>query len=97
MKEDKDANDESGVSDSRPCAMLGAGQLTASLWKLGDETSGWRYRFNIFRMTRANGRVSQRFLPEDVVDLVKLAQTLAFALSEEECLDRKLRATRLGI
>ena len=69
----------------------GAGNLAASLWKFGDEESGWRYRFNIFRMARANGRVSHRLLPHDVADLAKLAQTLAFALSEEECLDRELR------
>jgi hypothetical protein len=91
MKQENDANGKAIASDSRPCAMLGAGNLAASLWKFGDEENGWRYRFNIFRMTRANGRVSHRFLPQDVADLAKLAQTLAFALSEEECLDRELR------
>jgi hypothetical protein len=91
MKKENDANGKSNASDSRPCAMLGAGNLAASLWKFGDEESGWRYRFNIFRMSKANGRVSHRLLPHDVADLAKLAQTLAFALSEEECLDRELR------
>ena len=91
MKKENDANGKSNASDCRPCAMLGAGNLAASLWKFGDEETGWRYRFNIFRMSRANGRVSHRLLPQDVADLAKLAQTLAFALSEEECLDRELR------
>ena len=90
MKQQNDANPTPKASENKPYAMLGAGNLTASLWKTGDHESGWRYRFNIFRMSKNNGRVSQRLSPHDVADLAKLAQLLAFALSEDGCLDSEL-------
>ena len=91
MKKQKDANEKPKASDFRTCAMLGAGNLAASLSRSGDEQSGWRYRFNIFRMSKTNGRVSHRLLPRDVPDLARLTQLLAFTLSQEEGLSQELR------
>ena len=91
MKTETDANVKSERSQEKPYAMLGAGDLTASLWKSGDERSGWHYYFNIYRTSSRNGHVSQLFSPKDVVDLVKLAQVLAFALSDDGCLDTETR------
>jgi hypothetical protein len=91
MHNNNNATRKPNASDSKPHAMLGAGNLTAALWKTGDPRSGWRYRFNVFRMHHASGRVSQRLGPGDVPDLVKLAQLLALTLSEEEDLDAELR------
>ncbi len=91
MRLENDANGSPKAADRKPYAMLGAGRLTASLWKEGDEHAGWRYRFNLFRMSRVTGRVGQRFLPQDAPDLARLAQLLAFTLSDDGCLDRELR------
>lgn len=91
MRLGNDANGNRKTAGRKPYAMVGAGRLTASIWKEGDEHSGWRYRFNLFRMSRASGRISQRFLPQDVADLARLAQLLAFALSDDGCLGSELR------
>jgi hypothetical protein len=91
MKTGNDANEVRKTANNRPYAMLGAGRLTSAVWKEGDDDSGWHYRFNIFRMNRPSGRVSQRYRPQDVVDLARLAQVLAFALSDDGCMDSELR------
>jgi hypothetical protein len=70
---------------SKPYEMLGAGQLVSAVWKFGDERAGWAYRFNIYRMSQRNGRVSQLFRPTDVQDLVKLCQVMAVTLSDDGC------------
>lgn len=75
----------------KPYTIAGAGPLTATIWKTGDEVAGWRYEFNIVRTIAANGRVTQRFRPRDVIDLTKLAQVLAFTLADDGCLDPDLR------
>lgn len=76
--------------DTRPYAMVGAGRQTSAIWKTGDQQSGWRYRFNLFRLS-ARGRVGQRFCPADVLSLVKLARVLAAALADDNCLPPILR------
>lgn len=57
------------------------------IWKTGDDNSGWRYRFNLFRTRRRGGRVGQLFAPADVIQLVKLAQVLAAVIADDGCLD----------
>ena len=71
--------------------MLGAGRLASVLWKTGDELSGWRYRFNVYRMTASNGEVCQLLRPADVRDLVKLSQVLAAVLADDGCVSVKQR------
>ena len=88
---DATENENQNASGQGPRAMLGAGNLAAALRRSKDGRGGWRYRFNIFRMSKASGRVSQRFLPRDVEDLARLAQLLAFVLSEDEGLPQELR------
>ena len=70
----------------KPCAMLGTGQLVSNLWKSPDDQGGWTYRFNIYRMSGRNGRVSQLLRPADVQDLVKLCQALAATLANDDCI-----------
>jgi hypothetical protein len=65
--------------------MLGAGRLVSTLWKSGDEQAGWRYCFNLFRMS-SRGHVGQKFTPADVLSLVKLARVLAAELAADGCL-----------
>lgn len=76
---------------AQPYAMLGAGQLTSAVWKRGELASGWAYRFNIYRMSCGEGRVSQLFRPADVPDLVKLCHVLAAVLADDGCLPRAER------
>ena len=86
MKTGTDSNRCGREAAKRPYALLGAGRLTSSIWKEGDEGAGWRYRFNIFRMTPAEGRVSQLLRPGDLHDLVKLCHVLAAVLADDGCL-----------
>jgi hypothetical protein len=71
---------------NKPMAMVGAGPLTSAIWKSGDEQSGWRYRFNLFRQLSRNGQVSQLFRPADLIHFVKLTQVLAAVLADDGCL-----------
>lgn len=70
----------------KPYCSVGAGQLTSFVWKSGDQDSGWRYRFNLFRLAAKGGRVSQLFGPSDLFHFVKLAQVLAAVLADDGCL-----------
>jgi hypothetical protein len=76
---------------SKPYAMVGAGNLTASIWKDFVPDSGWTYRFNVYRLEARHGRVTQRLLPDDISDLVKLARVLAQLISDDGCLPGSLR------
>lgn len=78
-------------SSSKPYAMVGAGSLTACIWKDHAPDSGWTYRFNVFRLEASNGRVTQRLQPGDITDLVKLARVLAQVISDDGCLPGRLR------
>ena len=76
---------------SKPYEIVGAGQLVSSVWKAGDKQSGWTYRFNVYRMSRRNGHVSQLLRPADVRDLVKLCQVLAMTLADDGCVPTEER------
>lgn len=81
----------------KPYAMVGAGRLVSTLWKSGDPQAGWRYHFNLFRIT-GRGQVGQLFSPDDVIDLIKLTRVLASTLAEDGCLStvRRRELTRLA-
>lgn len=83
---------------TRPYEIVGAGQIASSVWKTGDERSGWAYHFNIFRMNDRNGHVSQSFRPADVEDLVKLCRVLAMTLADDGCvsIDQRSQLTQLA-
>jgi hypothetical protein len=72
-------------SACKPYAMVGSGQLASAIWKTGDEVAGWRYRFNLFRLS-AKGHVGQRFDPADLAHFVKLIRVLAAVLADDGCL-----------
>ncbi len=91
MNNNPDAIKATGPTNNQPYMMLGAGQLCAAVNKEGDEQSGWQYRFNLFRMSKSDGIVEQRFVPSDITDMVKLARVLAFAIADDGCLSRELR------
>jgi hypothetical protein len=91
MNYDKNANGKNTPSDNKPYVMVGSGRLTAGVWKIADERSGWRYRFNIYRTIRASGRVSQWFGPSDIEHFAKLVEVLAITLADDGCLKDSLR------
>jgi hypothetical protein len=70
----------------KPYCSVGAGRLTSFVWKSGDENSGWRYRFNLFRLAAKGGRVSQLLAPSDLIHLIKLAQVLSAVIADDGCL-----------
>lgn len=74
------------IAFSKPYCSLGAGCLTSFLWKSGDQGSGWRYRFNLFRLAAQDGRVSQLFRPTDLMHFVKLVQVMAAVIADDGCL-----------
>jgi hypothetical protein len=86
-----DAKRKRRAARTEPYAMLGAGPVTASLWKKTDTRDRFAYRFNLFRMCGCTGRITHRFTPADLPDLARLVQLLAFEISEDGCLDRELR------
>jgi hypothetical protein len=94
MTTDKQNDMHQEPASFKPYAMVGAGRLISTIWKTGDEQTGWHYRFNLFRMS-SRGRVGQRFSPADVVSLVKLARVLAAELAADGCLAPAQR-TELG-
>jgi hypothetical protein len=74
--------DRNPIQSNKPYTMLGAGKLTSAMWKEGGPDSGFRYRFNIYRMDKKTGQVEQIFQPADVESLVKLARVLGMLLAE---------------
>lgn len=91
MTNRKDKHRGNSNAKNAPYCMVGAGRLTSVIWKPGDEHEGFRYRFNIFRTTVAQGRVSQLFEPEDVLALARLAYVLALMMLDDGCLNADLR------
>lgn len=76
---------------SKPYAVVGSEQLTASLYKTGDELIGFNYRFNIVHLNNRTGRVGHWLRPSDLEALVKLTQVLATELADDGCMDGVLR------
>lgn len=75
----------------KPYIIVGAEQLTASIYKTGDEFVGFNYRFNIVRLNDCSGCVNQWFRPTDLVALVKLTGVLVAELASDGCIDPELR------
>ena len=71
--------------------MVGAEQLTASVYKTGDELMGFDYRFNITRLNNRTGRVNQWLTPADLYTMVKLVRVLSAELADDGCMDATLR------
>lgn len=97
MSTSKNTSEQSPQTIVKPYAMLGAGSLVSTLWKTGDHQAGWRYGFNLFRMTH-RGHVGQRFSPADLLDLLKLVRVLAATLADDGCLSpvRRRELARLA-
>ena len=73
-------------SDPKPMEIVGAGPLLSTIWKLGDEQTGWRYRFNLTRQTSARHVFTDLFQPLDLVNFIKLIQVVAAEIANDGCL-----------
>ena len=71
--------------------MLGAGKLVSAVWKTADQLGKRSCRFNLYRMSPRNGRVSQLLRPTDVHDLVKLCHVLTATLADDGCIPQEQR------
>jgi len=71
--------------------LAGAEQLTASVYKTGDELTGFDYRFNITRLNNHTGRVNQWLTPDDLFAMVKLVRVLSAELADDGCMNESLR------
>ncbi len=79
------------VGNHKPYAVVGAGDLAASLWKRGNEADGWSFDLNVFRLDARTGEVDQLLQPTHIVDLVKLARVLAQVIADDGCVSHTLR------
>ena len=91
MTTQNDATRNNSGSQRTPHAIVGAGRLVSAIWKSENEEAPSSYRFNVYRMNTATGRVTHRFAPKDIEHLVRLAQVLAIELSNDGSLDAELR------
>jgi len=82
---------------SKPYEVVGAGQLTATVWKTGEATGGWRYRFNMFRQNSETGAVGQLYRPADLPNFIKLCHVLALTLSDDGCLSASERRLLINL
>ncbi len=79
--------------EPRPMEIVGAGPLLCTIWKLGDEHTGWRYRFNLTRQTSDRRVFTDLFRPLDLVNFIKLIQVLAAVIADDGCLTQADRIT----
>ena len=77
--------------------LAGAGPLMSSIWKLGGEQSGWRYRFSIVRRSMDRSHFTDLFQPNDLIHFIKLIQVLAAVISADGCLTPAERTMLTGL
>ena len=73
-----------------PLAILGAGDLVSHLQANGLSFQE-RYRFNLFRLNQETGEPICWLRPEDLRDVVKACQVLAFAIADDGWVSDELR------
>lgn len=76
---------------SKPYVIVGAGRLSAVVWKSTTAQGSPDFRFNIFTLDATTGTAGQSFAPDDVIDLAKLAHVLAAVLVDEGGVEPDLR------
>ena len=69
-------------STSQPYAVLGAGDLVSHLRRTEDDSGALNYQFNLFRL-RKNAQVTHGMRPDDLRDIVKICQVLAFTIADD--------------
>lgn len=83
------ASNEIGKS-SRPYFIAGAGDLVAHVYRLNSKPEGHDYQFNLFRI-ESSGEASSWLHAEDLRDVVKSCQVLAFSIADEGGTEQHLK------
>jgi hypothetical protein len=69
-------------NSSRLCAIVGAGDLVSHVRQTQDVNLEPRYRFNLMRL-KANVDVTGSFRPDDLRDIIKVCQVIAFEIASD--------------
>jgi len=80
----------------QPIAVLGAGDLISHLHRESSGTEQALYRFNVCRIS-ASLRMTHGLHSTDLLDLVKLCQVLAFAITDDGWLPNDERSVLLAV
>ena len=74
----------------QPYFVAGAGELVSHVHRQGAELNSLQYRFNIFRIDETRN-VSNWLRPDDLRDIVKACQVLAFSIADDGWVEDSLR------
>ena len=81
----------------RPYIVVGADRIAASVYKTGDDSIGFDYRFNLTHINQRTCRVAPWFSPADIISIVALTRTLAAELVHDGCVEPQLRKQFLAL
>ena len=73
---------------SHLCAIVGAGDLVSHIHRIPKNHSSSRYRFNLTRV-KADADFTGSFRPDDLRDIVKACQVIAFEIANDGWLVEK--------
>ena len=74
----------------QPYFVAGAGELVSHVHRSRAGHNSLHYRFNIFRIDK-KGEVTNWLRPDDVRDIVKTCQVLAFSIADDGWIEDSLR------
>ncbi len=83
-------------SSEQPIAVLGAGDLISHVQRGDDSNDPSNYRLNIFRLGE-DMQALHNLRPCDLLDLVKLVQVLAFAITDDGWLPSEAQHALLAL
>ena len=83
-------------SSEQPIAVLGAGDLISHVQRGDDSNDPSNYRLNIFRLGE-DMQALHDLRPCDLLDLVKLVQVLAFAITDDGWLPSEAQHALLAL
>ena len=83
-------------SSEQPIAVLGAGDLISHVQRGDDSNDPSNYRLNIFRLDE-DMQALHDLRPCDLLDLVKLVQVLAFAITDDGWLPSEAQHALLAL
>lgn len=81
---------------NQPRMIIGAGQLVSHVYLSDQDESDSAYEFNLFRLSTVS-EVTHAFRPQDLRDIVKACQVLAFSIADDGWLSDSLREELNGL
>ncbi len=75
---------------NQPCLIVGAGHLVSHVHRVQRDEQQPSYQFNLFRMGE-HSEATHGFRPQDLRDIVKACQVLAFSIADDGWLLPTLR------